>query len=282
MMATALSTNKRKHQSTNLEMKLKIIAELAKGKSQRLVSEIFQIPKSTVNDIWKQREKIQQFITSCVNPTSVKKRCIVKQLLFPEHDQACHLWFMQQRSKGAPVSGPILQEKSLQLFPKLYPQLDLGSFKASSGWLQKFCHRHGIRAVKLQGEMLSAYTSMIEPFRRDLQCLIEKGGYTRDHIFNAGVTGLWWKLMPSRSLVSSGETNAKNFKQSKDRVTLLGCPNASGTCKFPLAFIHKSARPRCYKHIDMETLPVSYFAQRKSWMDAKLFLQWFELKFLPT
>ena len=59
MMATALSTNKRKHQSTNLEMKLNIIAELAKGKSQRLVSEIFQMPKSAVNDIWKQREKIQ-------------------------------------------------------------------------------------------------------------------------------------------------------------------------------------------------------------------------------
>ena len=57
--------------------------------------------------------------------------------------------------------------------------------------------------------------------------------------------------MPSKSLVSSGETNVKNFKQSKDRVTLLGCANASRTCKLPLAFIHKSARPRCFKHTDM-------------------------------
>ena len=77
--------------------------------------------------------------------------------------------------------------------------------------------------------------------------------------------------MPSRSLVSSWETNAKNFKKSKDRVTLLSCANASGTCKLPLAFIHKSARPRCCKHTDMETLPVSYLPQRKSWMDAKVF-----------
>ena len=67
------------------------------------------------------------------------------------------------------------------------------------------------------------------------------------------------------------ETNAKNFKQSKDRVTLLDSANASGTCKLSLAFIHKSARPRCYKLTDMETLPVNYFAQRKSWMDAKVF-----------
>ena len=83
--------------------------------------------------------------------------------------------------------------------------------------------------------------------------------------------------MPSKSLVSSGETNVKNFKQSKDRVTLLGCANASGTCKLPLTFIHKSARPRCFKHTDMECLPVT----KKSWMDTKVFLQWFEFKFIP-
>ena len=51
--------------------------------------------------------------------------------------------------------------------------------------------------------------------------MMEKGGYTRDHIFNADETGLWWKLMPSKSLVSGGEINVKNFKQSKDRVLYL-------------------------------------------------------------
>ena len=49
--------------------------------------------------------------------------------------------------------------------------------------------------------------------------------------------------MPSRSLVGSGEKQARNFKKSKERVTLLGCANASGTSRVPLAFIHKSAKP---------------------------------------
>ena len=66
--------------------------------------------------------------------------------------------------------------------------------------------------------------------------------------------------MPSKSLVHCGEKQAKNFKKSKDRVTLLGCANASGTCKLPLAFIHKSAHPCCFKHMDMNTLPVHYFS----------------------
>ena len=43
--------------------------------------------------------------------------------------------------------------------------------------------------------------------------------------------------MLSKSLVNYGEKQAKNIKQSKDRVTLLGCANAAGTCKLPLVFI---------------------------------------------
>ena len=60
-----------------------------------------------------------------------------------------------------------------------------------------------------------------------------------------------------------GEKHAKNFKQSKDRITLLGCANATGTCKLPLTCIGKSAKPRCFKHMDMKELPVNYCSQKK-------------------
>ena len=87
--------------------------------------------------------------------------------------------------------------------------------------------------------------------------------------------------MPSKSLVCRGEQRAKNFKKAKERVTLLGCANASGTCRLPLAFINKSAKPRCFKNMDMNNLPVHYFSQQKSWMDARLFTDWFHHKFVP-
>ena len=239
-----------------MESKLKIIAELSKGKSQRLVADVFKVPKSTVFDIWKDREKIQHFVTINQNPTLSKKRCVIRDVHFGELDRACHLWFIHQRTKGAPVSGPLIQEKSLQLFPQLYPHLEPDSFKASSGWLHKFCNRHAIKAVTLQGESLSADVSAVEPFRRDLQYIMQTEGYTYDQVFNADETGLYWRMIPSRSLVSQEETNVKNFKLSKDRVTLLACVNASGTCRLTLAFIHKSAKPRCFKHMNMDTLPV--------------------------
>ena len=73
-----------------------------------------------------------------------KKRCIVKEAYFEKLDKALYTWFIQQRSKGAPVSGPLLQEKALQMFKILYPDKYADSFKGSSGWLHKFSCRHGV------------------------------------------------------------------------------------------------------------------------------------------
>ena len=58
-------------------------------------------------DIWKDREKIEKHMTAA------KKRCIVRDANFEKLDQACHVWFLQQRSNGAPLSGPLLREKAL-------------------------------------------------------------------------------------------------------------------------------------------------------------------------
>ena len=88
--------------------------------------------------------------------------------------------------------------------------------------------------------------------------------------------------MPSVSLVACGEKQAKNFKQSKDRVTLSACANASGICKLPLAFIHKYKKPWCFNQKDMATLPVHYYKQANAWMDANVFENWFHNKFIPS
>ena len=200
---------------------------------------------------------------------------------FAKVDQACYEWFLQQRCKGAPVSGPILQEKALQFFHQLYPDAEKESFKASTGWLTKFLLRHGIRSVSLQGEALSADVSSVGGFRKELMEFIEEGGYTLSQVFNADETGLWWKLMPSKTFVHCGEVQAKNFKKPKDRVTLMGCAKAAGTCKLPLAFIHKSARPRCFRNMSMNALPVHFFSQKKAWMDKVIFEKWFHDVFVP-
>ena len=106
-----------------LEKNLEIIGELKKGKSVRCVSRLYDVPnKSTVGDIWKDREKIEKHMTTGYCPSLAKKRCIVRNVNFEKLDQACHVWCLQHRSKGAPLSGPLLREKALQLFAKVYPE----------------------------------------------------------------------------------------------------------------------------------------------------------------
>ena len=51
-MATA---PKRKRCVITIEQKLEIIAVLGKGKSQRVVADIFKVAKSTINDIWRDK-----------------------------------------------------------------------------------------------------------------------------------------------------------------------------------------------------------------------------------
>lgn len=88
--------------------------------------------------------------------------------------------------------------------------------------------------------------------------------------------------MTPSSLNSSGLTKATNFKKAKERVTILGCCNASGSCKLPLVLINKSSKPRCFKHMNMRNLPVRYYSQRKSWMDCRIFSEWFHQEFVPA
>ena len=133
----SMASKKRKRACISLETKLKVIDEISKGQSQRHASEIFGIPKSTVADTWKHRDKIKDHVFAAEAPEEyAKKWRIIRDPHFSQLDRSCYVWFTQQRSRGAPLSGPLLQEKAQQLFPSLYPNDDPSSFKASSGWLE--------------------------------------------------------------------------------------------------------------------------------------------------
>ena len=90
--------------------------------------------------LWLTLEKIVKKITTAIASSESpalanKKRCIIRLPKYDFVDEACWKWFCQQRSKGAPVYGVLLQEKARNFFPKLYPDADSQSFKGSMGWL---------------------------------------------------------------------------------------------------------------------------------------------------
>ena len=100
---------------------------------------------------------------------------------------------------------------------------------------------------------------------------MEEKGLTTEQIYNANKTGLLWKCLPDKALVSCCEKSAPGFKKSKDHLTILGCTNATGTHKLEPVMIGKFAKPRCFKNVNMDALPVIYKSQRDTWMNSKIF-----------
>lgn len=181
------SSLKKTHTFLNVVTKLKILERLLKGKSGVSLAKIYGVGTSTISDIKTKRAQLEQFALKLNSEEGTLKRKTARSTNNTALEDAMYMWFTQRRSLGEPISGPLICEKALQFNEQLNRQTD---FKASSGWLQNFKFRHGIRELDIQGENLSsdleAGNTFIEKFIKDA---IEKG-YSRDDVYNADETGI--------------------------------------------------------------------------------------------
>ena len=100
-------------------------------------------------------------------------------------DKALYAWFVQQRSSGTPISGPLLQEKAKHFSTQLNTAETADrEFKASTGWPGKFKTWHGIRNLSIQGEKLSAAEETVEPFLQKLHKGLEEKHLIPEQIFD--------------------------------------------------------------------------------------------------
>ncbi|XP_055703946.1 jerky protein homolog-like [Phlebotomus papatasi] len=183
------------------------------------------------------------------------------------------------RERGVPISGPLLQAKALQ-FHKVYHD-GPANFSASSGWLSRWKKQHEVRQLTVCGEALSSREDLLPTFFNHLQKIIEEENLSFHQIYNADETGLNFKRLPNKTLAARTQKKAPGYKESKERVTLLACANASGRHKLPLFLIGKSKNPRALKNVHIQDLPVKYGNQESAWMTRALFKEWFFQNFVP-
>ena len=206
MASVGTSNCKRKRLVLTISDKLKICQLVRSGRTLQGVSDEYGVGKSTVHDIVKSEEKLQAFQKEIKDGDCIKKRKRLKKADLLALDKAVFLWFIHQRCKGTPISGPLLMSIALQLYPLVYPDDENpSSFKAGTGRLKRFKDRHGVRALSVQGESLSAAADSVEPFKEKLTTIMEGKSLTLNQVFNSDKTGLYWKLMPNKTLVSSRE-----------------------------------------------------------------------------
>lgn len=253
-MASAASKPKRKRVVLSIKEKLDVLKLLDKSVSYTVIAEKYGIGRSTVADIKRSKAKILRFQDEMVE-LGVKRK--VKAMKVGEDkalDQAVYIWFKQKRMEGVPISGGIIREKALELSKKLNGDT---AFTASEGWKWRFCKRHGIQQLSVQGEKLSGDNEQAEQFKVSFRKLVKEKNFTLHQIFNCDETGLNFRLLPDCTLAAGFEKSVAGRKKSKDRVTLNLCSNASGTIKMPVHLIGKAKHPRCFKKVDMKLLPVS-------------------------
>lgn len=73
--------------------------------------------------------------------------------------------------------------------------------------------------------------------------------YNPENVYNMDETRLFFRLLSRYSLLLPNEyiSSTKGKKNSKDRVSLIVCANASGSHKISYEMIGKSKEPACIK-----------------------------------
>lgn len=265
---------KYKKKCLTLYEKSKILEEHHNGMSVTALSKKYGVAKSTICAIKNKQTKITKVVRECLKPNKSQKRTL-KKAENPKMESALYKWFQMQREKNLPVSGEMLKHKALHFYEKFGKG---EKFNASDGWLQKFKWRYGIRLLKIAGEKLSSQPELVSPFTAELTKVIEEHKLSKHQIYNADETGLYWKLLPDKTYVSLSEKTAPGLKLAKQRITVLGCVNASGSHKLTPLVIGKSKSPRCFKNFNN---PLIYKNTKNAWMTQEIFKNWFFKHFVP-
>ncbi|XP_054720160.1 jerky protein homolog-like [Uloborus diversus] len=218
-----MASIKRKRIVLTIQEKYDIVTRLESGEAVTKLAKEFHVGVSTVSEMKRNSEKIKKCFAEFDITKGAKFRKTMKLADHTDLDATLYKWFVQKRCEGIPLSGPMIQEKALILNSKLGGSDD---FKASSGWLEKFKIRHGIRQLNIEGEKLSGNVAAVDSFVAKIEDLIRDENLSPDQIYNCDETGLYWKALPEETLAAVNETSAPGRKRMKDRVTVLACSNA--------------------------------------------------------
>jgi len=275
-----------KRKFITIETKIQILDRLQSQEKIADIARHFKLNESTIRTIKQNEGKIRSSVASG-SSVLAKITARPRAEIMEKMEQSLTVWIEDMTKKRLPLDGNVIKQKALKIFNYLKEigqsstNEDNHQFVASNGWFEKFKKRHALHNLKIQGERASADVDAANNYPAELAKIIKELDYLPDQVFNADETGLWWKKMPSRTFISKNEKTAPGFKASKDRITLLLCSNASGDFMTKPMFVNRSLNPRSMKGCNKKYFPVYWRANKKSWMTASLFNDWFHHCFVP-
>lgn len=210
----------KKRNSITIEQQKQIVDMIDANIKYKEIEKVTGVKKTTIGAIKKRRNKLVNVI-ALDDAADLKSRKRLRPVTHPRVDRAVYLWFLQQRDAHVPVSNEVLKEKALFFHSKMCTEAGC-PFVAGNSWVTSFKSRHGLRNLKITGEKLSGDLAAIEPFKAKLIDNINDLNITLEQIYNADETALYYRMLPTRTLVHSRERNAPGRKIAKERLTITG------------------------------------------------------------
>ncbi|XP_006879492.1 PREDICTED: tigger transposable element-derived protein 5 [Elephantulus edwardii] len=244
----------------SIKDKLQAIERVKGGERQASVCRDFDVPGGTLRGWLKDEPKLRWFLEQLGGEVGTQRK---KMRLANEEeiDRAVYAWFLALRQHGVPLSGPLIQAQAEAFARQIYgPEC---TFKASHGWFWRWQKRHGISSQRIYGE---------------------DGGYGDEQIYNANVTGLYWKLLPQQAAPRGaggpgGGSSGRRWRG--DRVTVLLAANLTGSHKLKPLVIGQLPDPPSLRHHNQDKFPASYRYSPDAWLSRPLLRGWFFEEFVP-
>lgn len=219
------------------------------------------IAYSTLQTILKQETSVE--LSADKLGKFAKKRKTLKTSPYDDLENILMQWFKAARASKIPINGSVVKEKALEIAERL----KLQGFSASNGWIDRFKKRNNLCFKSICGESEGVDIATVQQWKENTLPNLLRDYIPRD-VFNADETGLFFNLLPDKTLTVKGE-NCHGGKLSKQRLTVLLCTNADGSEKLTPLVIGKAKKPRCFKNV--KSLPTDYVSNKKSWMTQSLF-----------
>lgn len=268
----------KKRVSLTIEKKMEIISRHEKGESQRVLSQEYNVGRTTISDILKRKYKFFKFISmNADKDENLKRRRTLRRTVHKELEDKLLEWYNESRAQGGYVSGPMISARAQELHKELeYKE----PFTASNGWLDRFKIRNGIKLCGLREVQTESDINAVAPFKTELESLAQWYNLTLEQVYNADEADLFWKMLPNP--VSEMNEVKASVRAYRERMTVLCCANAAGTHKIPLVCIGRGKKSRVFTSHEIKTMPVNYYSQDTAWMDQDIFRDWFHSHFVPS
>lgn len=186
---------------------------------------------------------------------------------WPEFETTLYEW-IQRAEIQIPISQHVVRAKAREFWPHFYPETEMPKF--SNGWLQRFQDRRDIRLNVSHGEAGSISVNADAEMVKVREIISQ---YPPKDVFNCDETGLYWRLVPNKSLrtrVLPGR------KKDKSRISFHFCTNFDGSERLQPWAIGTAIKPRSFQAAGVNTLNLgcTWRHNKNAWMTSTIFQEW--------